>query len=120
MCPPARTGYHWPQPEWQYLTVSLGGSEALHARYPELVSGEQEPKRALGDWNFVLALALGLRGKGSFAYWSVSTGTAQDLARRLFVDRRLRRQLAEEVLDLSVEELDARAGEALSHSRGGR
>jgi hypothetical protein len=37
------------------------------ARYPGLVCGEAEPS-ALGDWNFVLALALGLRGEDSFAY----------------------------------------------------
>lgn len=116
MCPPAREGYYWPHPEWQYLAASLGSSEALLARYPELVSGEGEPKRALGEWNFVLSLAHGLRGEGSIAYWAVSPGAAQDLARRLYLDRRLRRQVAEDVLGLNVEELDAQAADAFSSS----
>lgn len=117
MCPSARPGHYWPHPEWHYLATSLGSSAALASRYPELVSGEDEPKRALGDWDFVLALALGLRGEGSFAYWAVSTGAAQEFARRLCLDPRLRRQLAEEVLGTSLEELDAQAAEALGHSR---
>lgn len=117
MCPPASPGYQWPHPEWHYLATSLSSSEALASRYPELLSGQQEPKRALGDWNFVLALALGLRDEGSVAYWSVSPGAAQELARRLRLDRRLRRQLAEDVLGLSLEDLDAQAAEALRYSR---
>jgi hypothetical protein len=36
-------------------------------------------------------LALGLRGEGFFAYWAASTGAAHELARRLHLDRRLRR-----------------------------
>ncbi len=54
-----------------------------------------------------------MRGEGSFAYWAVSPGAAQDLARRLYLDRRLRRQLADDALGMTVEELDARATEAL-------
>ena len=79
MCPPAREGYYRPRPEWHYLASSIEASEALAARYPELVSGG-EPKRALGEWNFVLALALGLRGEESSAYWSISP-VAQRTAR---------------------------------------
>jgi hypothetical protein len=119
MCPPAREGHYWPHPEWQYLASSIAASEALAARYPELVSGDGEPNRVLGEWNFVLTLALGLRGEGSNAYWSVSPGAAQDLARRLYVDRRQRRELAEDVLAVDLEDLEARAGEALSRSRVG-
>jgi len=117
MAPAPPEGRRWNSPEWEYLSASLAGSDALAARYPELVSGEQEPKRSLGEWDFVLGLALALRGEGSFAYWSISDGGAQDLARRLFADTRLRRQLAEDVLDLAAEELDARAPEALSRVR---
>jgi hypothetical protein len=99
------------------LAASIAASEALAARYPELVSGDDEPKRALGDWNFVLGLALGLRGEESMAYWSISPGAAQSLARRLYVDRRLRRELAEHILAIDLEDLDARADDALRHSR---
>jgi hypothetical protein len=113
----APEGRHPGYPEWDYLTASIAASEALAARYPELVSGDGEPERALGEWNFVLGLALGLRGEGSSAYWSISPGAAQDLARRLYVDRRLRRELAEHILAIALEDLDARADDALGHSR---
>lgn len=117
MCPPAAEGRYWPHPEWQYLAVSLEGSQALQSLYPELVSGADAPSRALGEWDFVLGLALGLRGEDSFAYWSVSRGAAQDLARRLYLDRRLRREFAEDVLDITIEELDDWAADALGHAR---
>jgi SIR2-like domain len=115
MCPPAREGFYWPRPEWQYLASSLAASEALAARYPELVSGDGEPKRALGEWNLVLALALGLRGEGSFAYWSISPGAARIWPDA--VDRRLRHELAEDVLAVDPEDFEAGLDEALSHSR---
>jgi hypothetical protein len=46
----------------------------------------------------------------------LSTGAAEDLARRLYLDRRLRRELAEDVLGLDLEALDERAAEALARS----
>lgn len=117
MCPPAREGYYWPHPEWHYLATWLRDSDPVASRYPELVSGEGGAKRALGDWNFILALALGLRGQGSVAYWSLSPGGAQEVARRLYIDRRLRGQLAKDVLGLGLKELDAQAAAALAQSR---
>jgi hypothetical protein len=114
MSPPAPEGRYWPYPESQYLTASIAASEALTTRHPELVAGDDEPKRALGEWNLVLGLALGLRAEESIAYWSMSPGAAQDLARRLYVDRRLRRELAEHILAVDLEDLEARASDALS------
>lgn len=114
MVPPAGEGRYWPHPEWKYLSASLAASQALAARYPELVAGDDEPSRALGEWNFVLDLALGLRGEGSFGYWAISRGGAHDLARRLHLDRQRRGELAEDVLGLTLDDLDAQADEALA------
>ncbi|HEX8741508.1 MAG TPA: SIR2 family protein [Thermoleophilaceae bacterium] len=115
--PPPPEGQKWKAPEFEELASALENSRALQDQYPELVSGPDEPRRALGEWDFVLALSLGLRGLGSAAYWSISPTGAQHLARRLRHDDVMRTRLAE-VMGVSLEDLDRRSVEALEKSRG--
>jgi SIR2-like domain len=108
-------GKKWKAPELEDLATALQTSRALQDRYPEIVAGPDEPRRALGEWDFVLCLSLGLRGLGSVGYWTITPSGAQSLARRLRHDDTMRGRLAE-AMDVTLEDLDARSVEALGRS----
>ena len=115
---PPEGGRRWTAPEWEYIHQFLTASGALREAAPEILAKDGDPKRAMGDWNFVHCLGLGLREVRSAAYFSVSTGGASDLALRLHRDDALRGRLARDAYGIELSELDERAPEAFKHVRG--
>jgi hypothetical protein len=116
LAPPEGSSPGWIAPEWEMLVRSLSNSRRLRGLYPEMADAETV-RGALGSWDFVLCLALGLGGKRSLGYWDIGGPATPRFARRLRQDDRLRERLASEVLELPLDDLDARASEALSRSQ---
>jgi hypothetical protein len=116
LAPPPPRGQRWNLPAWEFLAHSVSSSAPLRDGWPELFEFQIDPKLALGEWSFIQGLGLGLKGDGTVGYWSVVPGV-RDFARRLRGDRALRASFAEQALGVSLDELDARAEEALSGSR---
>lgn len=115
---PPEGSHRWIAPEWEYIGQFLKTSGALREAAPEILAKDGDPKRAMGDWNFVHCLGLGLRETRSAAYFSLSTGGGRDLALRLHRDDALRGRLARDAYGIELSELDERAPEAFKHARG--
>jgi hypothetical protein len=115
---PPEDGRRWLAPEWEYIHQLLTTSTALRETAPEILSKDEDPKRAMGDWNFIHCLGLGLREVRSAAYFSVSAGGARDLALRLHRDDALRGRLARDAYRVELSELDQQAAEAFKQTHG--
>ncbi|MDA0171423.1 toll/interleukin-1 receptor domain-containing protein [Solirubrobacter taibaiensis] len=113
--PEAPKGQQWKAPEWRFLVTSVSDSAALRSAWPELFEFDNDPRRALAEWSFIQCLGLGLQGQGTVAWWALGP-QAIDLAARLHRDRALRQRLAVEAFDITLDDLDTRANEALGHS----
>ena len=116
LVPPEGSSPGWIAPEWEMLVRSLSNSRRLRELYPEMADAETV-RGALGSWDFVLCLALGLRGKRSLGYWDIGGPATPRFARRLRQDDSLRERLASEMLEVPLHDLDTRASGALSRSQ---
>lgn len=103
-------------PGFEALRHDLAGMELARQRFPELVETEHEPLRSLLQFDFLLAISLGLRGHRAVSHWTMYSGHGEDWARRLHASHQLRSAVAASV-DLTVEEFDERAPQALEAAR---
>lgn len=99
-------------PYWEALKRDMDALELLRERYPELVSGEEEPLRSMVEFDFVHSISLGLREERVVSKWSMSTRSAEAFARRLHGDARLRVQVAD-ALGEDLAGFDQKAPDAL-------
>jgi hypothetical protein len=106
-------------PAWEALHRELPELEVIRERYPELVSGENEPLRSLVWFDFLQNIALGLRDRRAVSHWTMYEPQAEELARRLHADARLREQAARAV-GTTLADFDEKAPEALraAHALG--
>jgi hypothetical protein len=99
-------------PAWEALQRDLPGLELLRDRYPELVRSEDETRRSFVEFDFIHNIALGFRGQRAISHWTLYEAAAEDFARRLHANARLRERVAEGV-GASLADFDAKAPEAL-------
>lgn len=69
-------------PYWEHLHTALSGFDWLVERYPELFSGEDQPRANLSAFDLIAFAVAGARGDRVLGYWSMSRGgTVEDVAR---------------------------------------
>lgn len=116
VAPPEGAKAAWISAAWELLVRSLSQSSAVARDYPEFADWEVM-RGALGSWDFVLCLSLGLREHRSLAHWDLGGRATTRFGRRLHDDDHERERLAREVLAVSLTELDQAAGAALARSK---
>lgn len=112
-------GQQWFAPAFESLLRDLEASELLRESYPEFVTPDDEPKRSLVDFDFVLSVALGIAQHRAIAHWTMYSQISAEFARRLYGDARMRTMVAD-AMGLSLEEFDQQAPGALdaAHALG--
>ncbi len=102
----------WKDTPWEALQRDVKKLPLLNERYAELVSTADEPLRSLVEFDLMMSVAQGLRGRSAVARWTMVDEPAAVFARELHDDAGLRGDVAEAV-GVSLEEFDAKAVEAL-------
>jgi hypothetical protein len=105
----------WLSHAWEHLTQSLDDANWLEERYPEVL-GEKEPRRSMAQFDMINCIWLGINGHRALAFYDLGSGAASEFARRLHHDAGYRARLAS-ALDMTLEDFDAKAPEALRASR---
>jgi hypothetical protein len=100
-------------PAFESLRGDLGTSELLREQYPEFASTAEEPLRSLTQFDFIVSIHLGLQDFRAVGHWTIYNQVADDFARRLHGDVRLRTTLAQ-ALGVELDDFDARAPTALA------
>jgi hypothetical protein len=106
------TDTKWFAPWFEALRRELKRLPLLVERYPEIVSAEEEPKRSLVEFDFLLSIALAMAGQRAVGHWSMYSDIAEDFARRLHHDGRLREAVAQ-AMARTLDEFDEGAAHAL-------
>ena len=106
------TTQRWIAPYWELLKADMSSSAVLSARFPELVEREGEPEASLAAFDFLMSIALGLANHRAAAHWTMGTGGADRLARRLHGDP-VQRAAVATALGVSLDAFDERAPAAL-------
>jgi hypothetical protein len=103
----------WLVPRWEDLVYCLSESLLMRERWPELVTGDGEPRSSLNDFDFLVSLARGSsEGRGPLAHWSMNYDGAVSIARRIRDDAPYRARVAE-VVQFDLADFDAKAQPAL-------
>ena len=102
----------WLAPWFEALKGDLRETGLLVERYPEWIGREGEPERSLIQFDFLLSIALSFADRRAVGHWSMNSRIAEDLARRLHAEPRLRAAVAQ-AMDLSLEEFDQKVQEGL-------
>jgi hypothetical protein len=100
-------------PWYDLLVRSLGESELLQERYPEIADGGQATMRAVNDFGLLRTLYAGLTNDRTIAEWAMFWDGGQRIARRLSEDQRYRARVAAEVFDMETSAFERQAKEAL-------
>lgn len=95
---------NWHSPRWEHLFWSLSNSPVLKEHWPEFLQGQDPRFAALGNFDFLVSIRMGLDGDAPIAYWSMSRRGAVPIARRLHGDSRYRTEVAK-VLGVKPDEL---------------
>lgn len=107
--------YH--APAWSALQRQLPDLTLVRERYPEMVTGDEQPMRSLVEFDFIQNIALGIAEHRALSHWTMYAQTAEAFARRLHADPRLRERVASG-LRLRLDEFDEKAPEALEAAHG--
>jgi hypothetical protein len=93
-------------PAWESLSLDIAELAVVRERYPELVSGEDQPRRSLVEFDFIHVIALGVSDDRALSRWTMYSSIAEAFAARLHADARSRERVAQGV-GLSLAEFDA-------------
>jgi len=99
---------------WYDLFVrSLGESDLLRERYPEVADGGEATLRAVNDFGLLRTLYAGLTNDTTIAEWAMFWNGGQRIARRLREEERYRARVAAEVFDIETSAFERQAKDAL-------
>jgi hypothetical protein len=107
---------NWLSFNWEHPVSSLRPLRWLSERYPEL-NQDAEPRKSMAQFDLVMCLYLVLNGMRAVAFYSLGSGGAEELARRIHRDLALRTKIAA-VCGVSLEDFDAKAPQALDGAHG--
>lgn len=100
-------------PWYDLLVRSLGDSELLSERYPEIADGGEATMRAVNDFGLLRTVYAGLTKDRTIAEWAMFWDGGQRIARRIREDQRYRARVAAEVFDIETSAFERQAKEAL-------
>jgi hypothetical protein len=100
-------------PWYDLLVRTLGESELLQERYPEIADGGEATMRAVNHFGLLRTIYAGLTNDRTIAEWAMFWDGGQRIARRLREDQRYRARVAAEVFDMDTTAFEEQAREAL-------
>ena len=106
-------------PWYDLLVRSLGESELLQERYPEIADGGEATRRAVHDFGLLRTVYAGLRKEVTIAEWAMYSEGGTRIARRIREDQRYRVRVAAEVFDMPLDKFEREAEGALTNGLQG-
>jgi hypothetical protein len=103
----------WIVSRWEHLVWSLRECVVVRERWPEFLRGENGPRPALADFDFLVTLRTGSEEEAPLAHWTLAHEEAVKLARRIRNDPRYQAQIAK-ALDIGEQNFVETATSALS------
>jgi hypothetical protein len=100
-------GTNYKVPYFEQLLLALAGSEFFRERYPEFAGSGERVLTALNDFNFLATLYAGAHESHLVGTWTIYNEGGLKLSQRLRENVAFRARVAEQALDVSVEELGA-------------
>lgn len=101
-------GKNYYAPDWESLRRDVEKLAVVQERYPELVAGDDQPRRSLVEFDFLHVIALGIADERAMSHWTMNPPIAKAFAARLHADARLRERVTAG-LGLTPDQFDEKA-----------